>query len=125
MAFPVFVPTMKSVQDAAGKMGSIAAIESDGQGTSPKQTADVEAALVIVVKDSIISPNEVDAIAPAIKGANDAGVPVVTVDPRVDRVAYGDMLDDDAVHVTRDWIGKVPDAVEQRFDALHRRPDSW
>ena len=86
MAFPFFVHMMKSVQGAAGKMGGITVIESDGQGSSPKQTADVEAALVKGVKGILISPNEVDAMAPAIKGAIDAGVPVVTVDRRVDKV---------------------------------------
>lgn len=86
MAFPFFVHMMKSVQGAAGKMGGITVLESDGQGSSPKQTADVEAALVKGVKGILISPNEVDAMAPAIKGAIDAGVPVVTVDRRVDKV---------------------------------------
>ena len=86
MAFPFFVHMMKSVQGAAGKMGGITVLESDGQGSSPKQTADVEAALVQGVKGILISPNEVDAMAPAIKGAIDAGVPVVTVDRRVDKV---------------------------------------
>ena len=48
-------------------------IESDGQVSSPKQTADVEAAIARGVKGIIISPNEVDAMAPAIQQAIEAG----------------------------------------------------
>jgi inositol transport system substrate-binding protein len=84
MAFPFFVHMMKAIHGEAEKLGEITIVESDGQGSSPKQTADVETALVRGVKG--ISPNEVDAMAPAIKGAIEAGVPVVTIDRRVDKV---------------------------------------
>jgi inositol transport system substrate-binding protein len=43
----------------------------------------VEAAIARGVKGIIISPNEVDAMAPAISQAVEAGIPVVTVDRRV------------------------------------------
>ena len=61
-------------------------IESDGQVSSPKQTADVEAAITQGVKGIVISPNEVDAMAPALQQAIDAGIPVVTIDRRVPSV---------------------------------------
>jgi ABC-type sugar transport system substrate-binding protein len=86
MAFPFFVHMMKAIHAEADKLGDITILESDGQGSSPKQTADVETALVKGVKGIVISPNEVDAMAPAIKGAIEAGVPVVTIDRRVDKV---------------------------------------
>jgi ABC-type sugar transport system substrate-binding protein len=86
MAFPFFVHMMKAVKGEAEKLGGVAVIESDGQGSSPKQTSDVEAAMVKGAKGIVISPNEVDAMAPAIKAAIDAGVPVVTIDRRVDKV---------------------------------------
>jgi inositol transport system substrate-binding protein len=86
MAFPFFVHMMKAIHGEAEKLGEITIVESDGQGSSPKQTADVETALVRGVKGIVISPNEVDAMAPAIKGAIEAGVPVVTIDRRVDKV---------------------------------------
>jgi ABC-type sugar transport system substrate-binding protein len=86
MAFPFFVHMMKAIHAEAEKLGGITIVESDGQGSSPKQTADVETALVRGVKGILISPNEVDAMAPAIKGAVEAGVPVVTIDRRVDKV---------------------------------------
>src|SRR5687767_2888806 len=86
MAFPFFVHMMKAIHAEADKLGGITIVESDGQGSSPKQTADVETALVRGVKGIVISPNEVDAMAPAIKGAIDAGIPVVTIDRRVENV---------------------------------------
>jgi inositol transport system substrate-binding protein len=86
MAFPFFVHMMKAIHAQADKHGEVTIVESDGQGSSPKQTADVETALVRGVKGIVISPNEVDAMAPAIKGAIDAGVPVVTIDRRVENV---------------------------------------
>ena len=59
---------------------------ADGQGSSPKQTADIEAAITQGVDGIVISPNEVDALAPALQEAVDAGIPVVTIDRRVDSV---------------------------------------
>jgi len=70
----------------AAKLGGIKVIESDGQVSSPKQTADVEAAIAQKVNGIVISPNEVDAMAPALQEAVDAGIPVVTIDRRVAKV---------------------------------------
>ncbi len=75
MAFPFFVHMMGAIKSEAEKLGGITIVESDGQGSSPKQTADVETAIVKGVKGIVISPNEVDAMAPAIAGAIEAGVP--------------------------------------------------
>jgi inositol transport system substrate-binding protein len=82
LTFPFFVHMMNAMKDAVTAQGGTP-IESDGQVSSPKQTADVEAAIARGVKGIIISPNEVDAMAPAIQQAIDAGIPVVTVDRRV------------------------------------------
>jgi ABC-type sugar transport system substrate-binding protein len=82
LTFPFFVHMMNAMKAAVEAEGGIA-IESDGQVSSPKQTADVEAAIARGVKGIIISPNEVDAMAPAITQAVEAGIPVVTVDRRV------------------------------------------
>ena len=83
--FPFFVHMMKAFKAEADKEG-IAYIESDGQDSSPKQTADIEAALTKGVKGIVLSPHTVDAMAPALKEAIDAKVPVVTVDRRVPSV---------------------------------------
>ena len=85
LSFPFFVHMMKAFKAEIGKQG-YEAIESDGQVSSPKETADIEAAITQGVKGIVISPNEVDAMAPALKQAIDAGIPVVTVDRRVPSV---------------------------------------
>jgi len=86
MAFPFFVHMQKELRAEAEDLGGITLMESDGQGSTPKQTADVEAAIIQGVDGIIISPNEVDAMAPALQQAVDAGIPVVTIDRRVDNV---------------------------------------
>jgi ABC-type sugar transport system substrate-binding protein len=77
---------MNQMKAEAEKLGDITVIESDGQRSSPKQTADIEAAITKGVDGIVISPNEVDAMAPALQEAVDAGIPVVTIDRRVDAV---------------------------------------
>ena len=85
LTFPFFVHMMKAFK-AEGQKQGFEVIESDGQVSSPKQTADIEAALTKGVKGIVISPNDVNALAPALQQAVDAKVPVVTVDRRVDKV---------------------------------------
>ena len=86
LTFPFFVHMMNQMKAEAAKLGDIKVIESDGQVSSPKQTADVEAAITQKVNGIVISPNEVDAMAPALQEAVDAGIPVVTIDRRVAKV---------------------------------------
>jgi inositol transport system substrate-binding protein len=85
LSFPFFVHMMNAFKAEIEKQG-YEAIESDGQVSSPKQTADIEAAITQGVKGIVISPNEVDAMAPALQQAVEAGIPVVTVDRRVPSV---------------------------------------
>ena len=82
LGFPFFVHMMQELKDEAQKLG-VKTVESDGQNSAPKQTADVEAAVVQGVDGIVISPLDVNAMAPAIKTAIDNGVPVVTIDRRV------------------------------------------
>lgn len=82
LGFPFFVHMMKSLKDEAQTLG-VEAVESDGQNSAPKQTADVEAAIVQGVNGIVISPLDVNAMAPAIQTAVENDVPVVTVDRRV------------------------------------------
>lgn len=84
--FPFFVHMMNQMKAEAEALGGITVIESDGQDQTPKQTADIEAAITQGVDGIVISPREVDAMAPAIQQAVDAGIPVVTIDRRVDKV---------------------------------------
>ena len=85
LSFPFFVHMMNAFKAEIEKQG-YEAIESDGQVSSPKQTADIEAAITQGVKGIVISPNEVDAMAPALQQAVEASIPVVTVDRRVPSV---------------------------------------
>ena len=80
--FPFFVHMLKAMQDE-GKALGVKTVELDGQNSAPKQTADVEAAVVQGVNGIVISPIDVNAMAPAIQTAVDNGVPVVTIDRRV------------------------------------------
>jgi inositol transport system substrate-binding protein len=82
LGFPFFVHMMQELKDEAQKLG-VKTLESDGQNSAPKQTADVEAAVVQGVNGIVISPLDVNAMAPAVKTAIDNGVPVVTIDRRV------------------------------------------
>jgi ribose transport system substrate-binding protein/inositol transport system substrate-binding protein len=86
LAFPFFVHMVNQAKDETNKIGDIDLIIADGQGSSPKQTADVEAGISKGVNGIVISPNDVDALAPAIQEAVDATVPVVTIDRRVNKV---------------------------------------
>jgi ribose transport system substrate-binding protein/inositol transport system substrate-binding protein len=85
LTFPFFVHMVKAFKAEGEKQGFTVEV-SDGQNSSPKQTADIEAALTKGVKGIVISPGEVDAMAPGLQEAIDANVPVVTVDRRVPSV---------------------------------------
>jgi inositol transport system substrate-binding protein len=85
LGFPFFVHMMKALEAEAQVLG-ISTIQSDGQNSTPKQTADVEAAVVQGVSGIVISPSDVNAMAPAIQTAVENGIPVVTIDRRVDGV---------------------------------------
>jgi inositol transport system substrate-binding protein len=85
-AFPFFIHMMKQIEAEAQALGDITITVTDGQNQTPKQTADVETAVIQGVDGIVISPNDVNAMAPAIQAAVDAGVPVVTIDRRVDNV---------------------------------------
>lgn len=85
LGFPFFVHMMKEMRVAAEELG-VATVESDGQNSTPKQTADVEAAVVQGMDGIVISPSDVNAMAPAIQTAVENGVAVVTIDRRVDGV---------------------------------------
>ena len=86
LAFPFFVHMMNQMKAEAAKLGGIDGHRERRPAVSPKQTADIEAAITKGVDGIVISPNEVDAMAPALQEAVDAGVPVVTIDRRVDKV---------------------------------------
>lgn len=79
-AYPYFVHMQKQIDDEAAKLGKVSLIKSDGQLSAPKQVADIEAAVVQGVSGIIVGPNDPNALAPAIRAAIKAGIPVVTID---------------------------------------------
>nr|MBA3325238.1 substrate-binding domain-containing protein [Paracoccaceae bacterium] len=85
LSFPFFVHMLNQIKLEAEAEG-VTLLESDGQNSAPKQTGDVEAAIVQGVNAIVISPLDVNALAPAVEQAVQAGIPVVTIDRRVDGV---------------------------------------
>lgn len=86
LGFPFFVHMQKELDAGAASLGDITIIATDGQNQTPKQTADVEAAIIQGVDGIVISPIDAVAMAPALQQAVDAGVPVVTIDRAVQGV---------------------------------------
>lgn len=86
LGFPFFVHMQNQLVVEAGSLGGIMLLNYDGQNSTLKQTADVEAAIVSGVDGIVISPIDSVAMAPAIQQAIAAGIPVMTIDRRVDGV---------------------------------------
>jgi len=86
LEFPFFVHMQGELRAEAEALGGIELIETDGENSAPKQTADVEAAIISGVDGIVISPIDTVAMAPALQQAVEAGIPVVTIDRRVDGV---------------------------------------
>src|SRR6201997_3665167 len=82
LAFPFFVYMMDQIKAEANRLGDITIVESDGERSSPKQSADLEAAITKGVDGIVIDPNDFDALAPALQEAIDAKIPAVTIDRR-------------------------------------------
>ncbi|MGH2618563.1 MAG: substrate-binding domain-containing protein [Thermomicrobiales bacterium] len=80
--FPFFVHMMTIARDTAAEL-DVELIEQDGQDDSATQSAGIESAIAQGVDGIVISPRDVQALAPAIQAAMDAGIPVVTVDRAV------------------------------------------
>lgn len=84
--FPFFVHMDKEIQAEAEAIGGVEVLFFDGEDAVPKQSEDVLAAVTQQVDGLLISPKDSVAMAPAIQEAVDAGVPVMTIDRRVEGV---------------------------------------
>jgi ABC-type sugar transport system substrate-binding protein len=82
LQFPFFVHMMTIARAKAVEL-NIELIELDGQDNSATQSAGLETMISQGVDGIVISPKDVEALAPAIQAAIDAGIPVVTVDRNV------------------------------------------
>src|SRR5579864_8322121 len=86
MTEPFFVAVKRELEAEASRLGVSIAVE-DGQSNSAKQTADIEAAITGGAQGIILAPNDVNALAPGVEAVIKAGIPIVTLDRRVDQTS--------------------------------------
>ena len=86
MTEPFFVAVKRELDSEAGPLGVTIAVE-DGQSNSAKQTADIQAAITGGAQGIILAPNDVNALAPGVEEVIKAGIPIVTLDRRVDNTS--------------------------------------
>lgn len=68
---------------AEANLPDVELIVTNGENQASKQVSDVESLIAQNVKTLIISPVTADALTPVVKQAMDAGIPVVTLDRKV------------------------------------------
>jgi inositol transport system substrate-binding protein len=83
---PFFIAVRRELESEAAKLDVDISVV-DGQSNSAKQTADVEAAIASGANGIILAPTNVNALAPAVESVIKAGIPIVTVDRRVDNTS--------------------------------------
>jgi inositol transport system substrate-binding protein len=86
MTEPFFVAVKRELDAEAARLGVSVSVE-DGQSNSAKQTADIEAAITGGAQGIILAPNDVNALTPGVEEVIKAGIPIVTLDRRVDRTS--------------------------------------
>jgi inositol transport system substrate-binding protein len=86
MTEPFFVAVKRALDSEARELDVAVSVE-DGQSNSAKQTADIEAAIAGGAQGIILAPNDVNALAPAVEEVIKAGIPIVTLDRRVDNTS--------------------------------------
>lgn len=115
---PFFVTLKKGAEEEAQKQG-LTLITVDAQDDPAKQIASIEDLIQKKVKVILVNPTDSDAVVGAVKAANAAGIPVVTLDRSVnggevashvasDNVAGGKM----AAGYLLEKIGNQGDVVE-------------
>lgn len=81
-AHPFFLAQKKGLEEKAKELGASIDVR-DGQDSDEKQIGQVEALLNRGIDVLILCPRDEDALVPAVESANHAGVPVVTMNRRV------------------------------------------
>src|SRR5580658_7415616 len=95
---PFFIAMRHELDSEAARHGVELSVV-DGQSNSAKQTADVEAAIASGANGIILAPTNVNALAPAVESVIKAGIPIVTIDRRVDNTSVS------VPHVGADNVG--------------------
>jgi inositol transport system substrate-binding protein len=83
MTEPFFIAVKRELEAQAKQLGVTVAVE-DGQSSSAKQSADLEAAIGADTQGIILAPNDVNALVPSVEKVIQAHVPIITLDRRVD-----------------------------------------
>ncbi len=96
LSHPFFIYLQNNVLDEAEKLG-VEIVSADAQDSAAKQMAQVEDFIARGVGGVLISPIGQDALVPAIEVLNETGIPVATVDRKVEG---GELL----VHVGADNV---------------------
>lgn len=96
LSHPFFIYLQNNVLDEAEKLG-VEIITADAQDSAARQMSQVEDFIARGVAGVLISPIGQDALVPAVESLNDAGIPVATVDRKVEG---GELL----VHVGADNV---------------------
>jgi inositol transport system substrate-binding protein len=86
MTEPFFVAVKRALDSEARELNVAVSVE-DGQSNSAKQTADIQAAITGGAQGIILAPNDVNALAPGVEAVIKAGIPIVTLDRRVDNTS--------------------------------------
>jgi inositol transport system substrate-binding protein len=86
MTEPFFVAVKRELDAEAGRLGVSVSVE-DGQSNSAKQTSDIEAAITGGAQGIILAPNDVNALTPGVEEVIKAGIPIVTLDRRVENTS--------------------------------------
>ncbi len=109
-----FVGMTKGVENGAKKYG-VKLITVNANGDAGKQAADVEDLITKKVDAIIINPRDAEAIAPAVKKALAAGIPVLALDRGVTGVKVTSFLETDNVAMGRLAADLVAQAMKRKY----------
>lgn len=81
-----FVAMRRNGEDEASKLGINLSVV-DAQSNSSKQTSDLQSAIATGIQGIILAPTDVNALTPAVEDVMSQGIPIITVDRRVDNTS--------------------------------------
>jgi ribose transport system substrate-binding protein len=108
---PFFVTLLDGAQEEA-KTSGVTLIAMDSQNDSAKEASNIEDLISRKVDAILVNPTDADAVVPSIKKANDANIPVITID----RAANGGVV---VSHIASDNVAGGKMAAEFLGKALN------
>lgn len=108
---PFFVTLLDGAQEEA-KTSDVTLIAMDSQNDSAKEASNIEDLISRKVDAILVNPTDADAVVPSIKKANDANIPVLTID----RAANGGVV---VCHIASDNVAGGKMAAEFLGKALN------